>query len=292
MKVISQSGLPLSADEWVGTSQVPMPSFGHPMPFAGPYNPLTHQPSSPAVANVLEENLRQMGVDSHRGEEEQNRSIMSRMPGASIGKPISCSQFRVANEEAGWSQAGRGELDLKMGYPAPTGTWVEAEVRYDGQDGNQWDQLIKEGSEEAEIKEERFSKYDAKGPCIDDRRSVGSEEWGSCEPSGLSWWPVLHLQLDLTHSAARVVPKIKEVEIYACWYQLLSHELWRGPDQFWIEAWTVKGKRFAEETPQGRIHPDHAARLGRNLQRYRQDVLSQSSLPGPRYQSAEDNANG
>ena len=103
---------------------------------------------------------------------------------------------------------------------------------------------------------------------------------------------MLHLQLDLTHSAARVVPKVKEVEIYACWYQILSHELWRGPDQFWIEAWTVKGKRFAEETPQGRIHPDHAARLGRGLQRYRQDALSQSSLPGPRYQSAEDNANG
>ena len=86
----------------------------------------------------MEYNLRQMDLGWSKDKDVREAQIMSKMPGASIGKLISCSPLRAANEAAGWKSADKGELDLKMGFPDPTGPRVEAELRFDGQDGNQW----------------------------------------------------------------------------------------------------------------------------------------------------------
>ncbi len=288
MRVIAQAGLPATADEYLASSSIPMPSYEHPMPFAGPYDPMTGQPSVPAVANALKENLRQTGVCWKEADPDQ--AIQSQMPGASI--PLQGHSTLAAANENGWKTKKKNHnwvKELKMGFPDLEPSWVESELRYDGQDGQVWDQLIKDGVEGGKIDQQHFKGYDP-GASVAEKTRVGNEDWAPCQPCGLSWWPVIHMQLDPTHANVRQAgPILKEVEVYACWYQIMCHEMWKGIDQFYIEAWTVQGQRLAQG---GHLTPEQASRFRSGLNRLQQDVLRETPASGARFQDANQTQNG
>ena len=65
--------------------------------------------------------------------------------------------------------------------------------------------------------------------------------------------------------------------------------MWKGLDDFWIEAWTVRGRRVTEG---GRLSPEQATRLRRGLQAFQEDVAQESLATGSRFQSAETHQHG
>jgi len=159
-KVISQGSMPSDANEYIATSQLPLPSWKNPMPWNGPLGEI------------------------HNRKAGQN----------STGLPP-WSELRKAH-------GSEEDMTVPLGFPQPEGSWVEISVRYDGQDGNQYDQLIKETGDD-QMKQDAFEAYKAnEGKTIDDLAGrSGQEDWAPCEPWGYSWWPVAQINLNVEHNS-------------------------------------------------------------------------------------------
>ena len=288
-RVVGQAGLPATADEYMASSNIPMPSYEFPMPFAGPYNGMTGQPKSKAVENALKENLSRIGL--YQSDATKEEDISKLLPGAEIPELPAYSTIRKTRSEKGGQSVHPVNSDgkVRMGYPEPQGDWVESELRFDGQDGPQWDQLIKDTGEGKGVEEGKFLGYDAGGKTIEAAQKFGFEDWSPCQAHGLSWWPVMHMQVDLEHNAVRAQgPLLKEVEIYCCWYQIMNYEMWKGPDQFWAEAWTVQGRRFIDEG--GRFNPEESRRFLRGIGDV-EHLLGASAAASSSFRSAAHNSN-
>ena len=285
--VVTQCGLPVTADEYMSDSDIPMPSYKNPMPFSGPYDPMTSKPASKAVENSLRETMEKCGF--YTGTATKDVEIGRLLPGAEIEEIPEYSTIKQSLDSAKGEQSTEA-TKIKLGFPMPQPNWVEADFRFDGQDGNQYDQLIKDDCEK--IAEEKLTGYDKDGATMADSTRVRFNHWSPCQSYGNSWWPVLHYQLDQNHTSVRTVgPLLKEVEIYSCWYQIMCHEMWRGPELFWIEAWTVRGRRFQEEIT-GRVSPDQAARFLGGIQSVQRALLRANPHAGSRYQDAAANQHG
>ena len=114
----------------------------------------------------------------------------------------------------------------------------------------------------------------------------GQEDWAPCEPWGYSWWPVAQINLNVEHNSQQLVGNLLTgVKIYACWYQILCHDTWKGPENFWIEAWSVRGHEYRMG---GAMDPATARRHLAAWGDLSADIARQNTNRGARYTSAND----
>ena len=123
---------------------------------------MTCKPTSKAVENSLKETMLKCGFYSQ--ESTKNEEVEAKLPGAKIEEIPAYSAIKQVHDSKNGSRSPDGP-EIRLGFPVPLGTWVEAEARFDGQDGEQWDQLIKD-PDESKISEDKLSNYKHDGETI------------------------------------------------------------------------------------------------------------------------------
>ena len=142
----------------------------------------------------------------------------------SPGEVFKLSEWSPIRKENGLTQ-------VTVGYPSRGQLVYDEMVRYDGQDGAQWDQLISEKEVEKVSGESD--------------RMGGSDSVLPCEPNGFSWWMTCRVEFGSTVRTKPFADRLKDISIYICWYQLVHQTVWGHDNTEYFDSWPMSGQQLA-----------------------------------------------